>query len=48
MPKVDVRDIDFIDDDYVSYEKIRRTPKKQDKFDEKAEPESKKSDVKDN
>ena len=46
MPKVDVRDLDFIDDDYVSYEKIRRTPKKQDKSDEKIESESKKSDVK--
>ena len=48
MPKVDVRDIDFIDDDYVSYEKIRRAPKKKDRPDEKAESESKKSDVKDN
>ena len=48
MPKVDVRDLDLIDDDYVSYEKIRRNPKKQGKSDEKTESESKKSDVKDN
>ena len=48
MPKVDVRDLDFIDDDYVSYEKIRRTPKKEVKSDEKTQSDSKKSDVKDN
>ncbi len=47
MPKIDVRDLDLIDDDYVSYEKIRRAPKKQDKSDEKTESKSKKSDVKD-
>ena len=48
MPKVDVRDLDLIDEDYVGYEKIRRTPKKQDKPDEKPKSEQKKSDVKDN
>ena len=48
MPNVDVRDLDFVDDDYVSYEIIRKTPKKQDKSDEKTESESKKSNVKDN
>ena len=48
MPKVDVRDLDLIDEDYVSYEKIRRTPKKEIKLDEKSKSEPKKSDVKDN
>ena len=43
MPKIDVRDLDFIDDDYVGYEKIRKTPKKESKSDEKPNSESKKS-----
>jgi len=46
MPKVDVRELDFIDDDYVGYEKIRKTPKKEIKTDEKPKSEQKKSDVK--
>jgi hypothetical protein len=48
MPKVDVRDLDFIDDDYMSYEKIRKAPKKESKPEEKPKSESKKSDVNDN
>tara|TARA_R110000824_G_scaffold309579_1_gene496963 strand:+ start:306 stop:452 length:147 start_codon:yes stop_codon:yes gene_type:complete len=48
MPKVDVRELDFIDDDYVGYEKIRKTPKKEIKPDEKPKSEPKKSDVRDN
>ena len=48
MPKVDVRDLDFIDDDYVSYEKIRKTPKKESEPEEKPQSEPKKSDVKEN
>ena len=48
MPKIDVRDLDFIDDDYVSYEKIRKAPKKESKSEEKPQSEPKKSDVKDN
>ena len=45
MPKIDVRELDFIDDDYVGYEKIRKTPKKENKSDEKPKNESKKVDV---
>ena len=48
MPKIDVRDLDFIDDDYIGYEKIRKTPKKESKPEEKPQSEPKKSDVKDN
>ena len=48
MPRVDVRDLDFIDEDYVGYEKIRKTPKKESKSDDKHKSEQKKSDVKDN
>ena len=48
MPKVDVRDLDFIDDDYVGYEKIRKTPKKEKKTEEQPKSDKKKSDVKDN
>ena len=35
MTSLDVRDLDFIDDDYVSYEKIRKAPKKESKPEEK-------------
>ena len=45
MPKVDVRDLDFIDDDYVEYEKIRKIPKKE-STDDKSKSKSKKTDVK--
>jgi hypothetical protein len=45
MPRVDVRELDFIDDEYVGYEKIRKTPKKESKPEEKPQSESKKSDV---
>ena len=45
MPKIDVRELDFIDDDYVGYEKIRKTPKKENKPDEKPKSEQKKYDV---
>ena len=45
MPKIDVRDLDFIDDEYVGYEKIRKAPKKESKSEEKPKSESKKSDV---
>ena len=48
MPKVDVRELDFIDDDYVGYEKIRKAPKKEEKTDKKSKHKQKKSDVKDN
>ena len=48
MPKIDVRDLDLIDEDYMSYEKIRKAPKKESKPDEKTQSESKKSDVKEN
>ena len=48
MPKIDVRELDFIDDDYVEYEKIRKTPKKESKPDEKPKSDKKKSNVKDN
>ena len=48
MPKINVRDLDFIDDDYVGYEKIRKTPKKEKKTEEKPKSDKKKSDVKDN
>ena len=48
MPKIDVRDLDFIDDDYIGYEKIRKTPKKESKPEENPKSEPKKSDVKDN
>ena len=48
MPKIDVRDLDFIDEDYVGYEKIRKAPKKEIKLDEKPKSKPKKSDVKDN
>ena len=48
MPKVDVRDLDFIDEDYMSYEKIRKAPKKESKSEEKLKSEPKKSDAKDN
>ena len=48
MPKIDVRDLDFIDDEYVGYEKIRKSPKKESKPEEKPQSEPKKSDVKDN
>ena len=48
MPKIDVRDLDFIDDDYVGYEKIRKAPKKESIPEEKPQSESKKSDVKEN
>ena len=48
MPKVNVRELDFIDDDYVGYEKIRKTPKKEIRLDEKPKSNQKKSDVKDN
>jgi hypothetical protein len=47
MPKIDVRELDFIDDDYIGYEKIRKTPKKESKSEEKPKSEPKKSDVKD-
>tara|TARA_R110002074_G_scaffold189543_2_gene355405 strand:+ start:23872 stop:24018 length:147 start_codon:yes stop_codon:yes gene_type:complete len=45
MPKVDTRDLDFIDDDYVGYEKIRKTPKKEIKADEKPKSNQNKLDV---
>ena len=48
MPKIDVRDLDFVDDDYIGYEKIRKTPKKESKPEENPKSEQKKSDVKDN
>lgn len=45
MPKIDVRELDFIDDDdgYVGYEKIRKTPKKESTPDNKPKSELKKS-----
>ena len=47
MPKIDLRDLDFVDDDYIGYEKIRKTPKKESKSEEKKPKlETKKSDVK--
>ena len=45
MPKIDIREIDFIDEDYVGYEKIRKAPKKEIKLDEKPKSEQNKSDV---
>ena len=48
MPIVDIRDLDFIDDDYVGYEKIRKTSKKESEPDNKPKSTKKKSDVKDN
>ncbi len=48
MPKINIREIDFIDDDFVGYEKIRKTPKKVSKPEEKPKSEQKKSDVKKN
>ena len=45
MPKIDVRELDFIDEDYVGYEKIRKTPKKEIKAEEKPKSDPKKSDV---
>ena len=45
MPKIDVRDLDFVDDDYIGYEKIRKTPKKESKSEEKPESDQKKSDI---
>ena len=48
MPKIDVRDLDFIDDDYVNYEKIRKASKKENKPEEKPQSEPKKSDNKEN
>jgi hypothetical protein len=47
MPKIDARDLDFIDEEYMgkSYEKIRKTPKKESKPEEKPKNESKKVDV---
>ena len=47
MPKLDIRDLDFIDDDLIGYEKIRKSPKKEVKLKEKPKSEQKKSDVKD-
>ena len=47
MPKIDVRDLDFIDEDYTGYEKIRKTPKKESKPDDKPKSKQKKSNVKD-
>ena len=49
MPKLDIRDLDFIEDDFIGYEKIRKTPKKQVKTEEKKhKSEQKKTDVKKN
>jgi hypothetical protein len=47
MPKIDTRDLDFIDEEYMgtSYEKIRKAPKKEIKLDEKPKSEQNKSDV---
>jgi len=47
MPKIDARDLDFIDEEYMgkSYEKIRKTPKKKSKPEEKPKSEQKKYDV---
>ena len=44
MPKVNTRDWESYDDDnYISYEKIRKTIKKDEKKDEKSKNNSKKS-----
>ena len=48
MPKIDIRELDSIDDDYIEYEKIRKTPKKQEHDEQKVESEQKKSKVTDN
>jgi hypothetical protein len=45
MPKVDTRDWKSYDDDnFISYEKIRKTTKKDEKKDEKSKNDLKKSD----
>ena len=45
MPKVDTRDWESYDEDnFISYEKIRKTTKKDEKKDEKSKNDLKKSD----
>ena len=47
MPKVDIRDIEHIDDEYVNYEKIIKHKKKQkENEDEKNKLKLKKSEIK--
>ena len=45
MPKVDIRDLESYDEDnYIGYEKIRKTTKKDEKKDKNSKNDSKKSD----